>query len=133
MANISQNSILSYGKLTDGTREYVFQTSSIYKSAPIAAATGVQYIEPDAYDGLSPLVKIEQMVRSGKLVRLNALCANPVDGRRNKNIEVLCDAGLAIAARTALVGKTLSITKNGNTIALGKVIRVRGKTRDRFS
>ncbi len=132
MANISLNSILSYAKVVVGNDTFVFQTSSIYKAAPIAAATGITYIAPDAYDGLEPLVKVEQLVRSGKLVRLNALCANPVEGRRNKNIEVLCDAELALAARTALVGKTLQVSKNGVTRSLGKVIRVRGRTRDRF-
>jgi hypothetical protein len=132
MANISLNSILSYAKITIGADTFVFQTSSIYKVAAIASATGITYIGPDSYDGLEPLVKVEQLIRSGKLVRLNALCANPIEGRRNKNIEVLCATDLSVPARAALVGKTLQVTKNGITRALGKVIRVRAKARDRF-
>lgn len=132
MASISLNSILSYGKVTVRGDTFLFQTSSIYKETLVAAATGITYIAPDAYDGLEPLVKVEQLIRSGILVRLNALCANPIEGRRNKNIEVLCDAEQVIPARADLVGKTLSVTKNGVTRSLGKVIRVRGRTRDRF-
>jgi hypothetical protein len=133
MANRTTKSILSFGKVTEGTKEYNFQTSSIYKSAPIAAATGITYIAPESFAGNEPLVKIEQMIRSGKLIRLNALVQNPKDGAANKTIEILCRPDLAAAARTDLVGKTLQLTKNGVTTTLGKILRIRGKTRDKFN
>lgn len=133
MANISTNGILSYGKISDGTKEYIFQTSSIYKTAAIAVATGIVSIANDAYDGVDPLVKLEQLLRSGKLVRLSALVANPIDGKKNKTAQILCRADLAITARSALVGKVLQTTRNGQTYAIGKIIKIRGRTRDRYS
>jgi hypothetical protein len=133
MANRTTKSILSFGKVIEGAKEYNFQTSSIYKTKVISEATGIIYTAAESFPGNEPLIKIEQMIRSGKLLRLNALVENPKDGGVNKNIEILCTPALAPAARTALVGKTLEITKGGNKITLGKILRIRGKTRDVFN
>jgi hypothetical protein len=130
MANIAENSILGIGKITEGGKEYYFQTSSIYKLAAISTATGITYIAPDVFNGDEPLIQIEQLIRSGKLVRLTALVANPVDGKNNKTAQILATSALADPARLLLVGKTLQTVKKGITKVIGKIIKIRGKTRD---
>jgi hypothetical protein len=130
MANIAENSILGIGKITEGGKEYYFQTSSIYKLAAISTATGITYIAPDVFNGDEPLIQIEQLIRSGKLVRLTALVANPVDGKKNKTSQILATSALADPARLTLVGKTLQTSKKGVTKVIGKIIKIRGKTRD---
>jgi hypothetical protein len=133
MANISENAILSYCSVTVGSNTYYFQSSSVYKVASIAAATGITYIAAKDFKGTEPLVQIEQLIRAGVLVRLNALVANPVDGKKNKTSQLLCDFDLLKTARTDLPGKTLQIVKGTQTIVIGKILKIRGKTRDRFS
>jgi hypothetical protein len=130
MANIAENSILGIGKITEGGKEYYFQTSSIYKLAAISTATGITYIAPDVFNGDEPLIQIEQLIRSGKLVRLTALVANPVDGKKNKTAQILATSALADPARLSLVGKTLQTVKNSTTKVIGKILKIRGKTRD---
>jgi hypothetical protein len=130
MANISENSILGIGKVTVTGKDYYFQTSSIYKATAITTATGISYIAPEAFSGNEPLIQIEQLIRSNKLVRLTALVANPVDGKKNKTSQLLCAEDLVSSARTALVGKTLQTVRKGTTKVIGKILRVRGKTRD---
>lgn len=130
MANISENSILGVGKMTEGGKEYYFQTSSIYKLAAISTAVGITYISPEAFNGDEPFIQIEQMIRSGKLVRLTALVANPVEGKKNKTAQILATSALADSARLTLVGKTLQTVKKGNTTVIGKILKIRGKTHD---
>jgi hypothetical protein len=113
--------------------DYYFQSSIIYKDAEVAKRTGVTFVDPDKWEGQEPLIKVEQMVLSRKLVRLVGEYSTTAGG--NKTISFL-------AARSK-VGDLLGDDKaknlddlnvlNSKGDKIGKFFAVRTATRNSFS
>jgi hypothetical protein len=133
-ANVPSTVIDAAGTVTAGAaKDYYFQSSRIYEDATVAARTGIKLVPADNWEGEEPLIKVEQMVLSRKLVRLVA--EYTVTDKGNKTMSIL-------VARSK-VGDILSddktknldglnvIDKAGTTV--GKFYNVRTATRNSFS
>lgn len=122
------------GVVTAGDpKDYFFQSSKIYSEKEVGKRAGIDFVNADKWEGQEPLVKIEQLILSGKLVRLTAEIDQGDKGI--KSITMLC-------ARTK-VGDILSddaaknldglIARNNKDESIGKFYKVRTSARDRFS
>jgi hypothetical protein len=120
--------------VADGDNIYYFQSSSVYSEAAVATATGVTYINPDTWEGKEPLIKVEQMILSGKLERIYVE-VDPGGDKATKKLAMFCtpDKLISVRDKTAgLIGKTIKTTRGGTAKTLGKVFNVRSKTTDRY-
>jgi hypothetical protein len=122
------------GVVTAGTpQDYYFQSSRIYENKDVSTRTGIKLVPADKWEGEEPLVKVEQMVLSRKLVRLLGEYTSSSQG--NKTISIL-------VARSK-VGDILSDDKTKNLdglavigpkgTSLGTFYNVRTSTRNTFS
>ncbi len=68
-------------------REYYFFSSTVYADKEVAKRTGISLVDPTTWEGNEPLIKVEQMLISGKLVRLKGEYATK-DGV-NKTVDLL--------------------------------------------
>jgi hypothetical protein len=68
----STGSVISdAGVVTAGiAQDYYFQSSPIYANSDVATRTGIKLISADNWQGEEPLIKVDQMILSNKLVRL---------------------------------------------------------------
>jgi hypothetical protein len=113
--------------------DYYFQSSSIYAQAEVATRTGIKLVAADKWEGEEPLVKIEQMILSRKLVRLIAEYESVKDGIKT----------VALLATKEKAGGLLSDDKTKNLdglavldakgVSKGVFFNVRTGTRNRFS
>ena len=133
-ANVAGSTIDESGKVSPGpVQPYYFQSSRIYADKTVATRTGITYVDADKWEGEEPLVKVEQMVLSRKLVRL--VGEYTATAGANKTINFL-------AARSK-VGDLLGddATKNLDGLdvigskgtSVGKFFAVRTATRNSFS
>lgn len=121
---------------SDGTTTYYFQSASMYSVSRVATATGVNYINPDTWQGKEPLVKVAQLILSGKLERLYAEVENPVAGKPNKLIPFFVTPDKVVSVKTETTGIlniTLTTNRGGVSRPLGKVFGVRSKTSNRYN
>jgi hypothetical protein len=120
--------------VADGDNIYYFQSSSVYSEAAVTTATGVNYINPDTWEGKEPLIKVEQMILSGKLERIYVE-VDPGGDKATKKLSMFCIPSKMITVRDAtggLIGKDIKTTRGGVSKTLGKVFNVRSKTTDRY-
>jgi len=122
------------GNVTPGPDiQYYFQSSHIYSDAEVSKRTGVTYVDPDKWQGEEPLVKVEQMILSRKLVRL--IGEYTATAGINKTISFLATrekAGLLLGDDKATnLNDQNVVDKAGKNI--GKFFSVRTGTRNRFS
>jgi hypothetical protein len=68
-------------------REYYFLSSTIYADKEVAKRTGITLIDPTTWEGNEPLIKIDQMLISGKLVRLKGEYTDKIGN--NKTVDLL--------------------------------------------
>jgi hypothetical protein len=122
------------GGVTAGpNQDYYFQSSAVYADATVAARTGVTLVNADNWEGEEPLVKVDQMILSRKLVRLKGEYLATNGGI--KTVDILCTR--------AKVGDLLGDDKTKNLDGLdvldkagkskGKFFAVRTATRSTFS
>jgi hypothetical protein len=113
-------------------KDYYFQSSRIYEEKEVGKRCGITLIDPDKWEGQEPLIKVEQLILSRKLVR----ATGEVDtGKGVKPLSIL-------VARTK-IGDVMSDdkaknldglnAKNNKGDSIGKFFNVRSSTRDRFS
>jgi hypothetical protein len=133
-ANVPSTVIDAAGTVTAGpAKDYYFQSSRVYEDPTVAARTGIKLVPADNWEGEEPLIKVEQMVLSRKLVRLVAEYSTTTGA--NKTMSIL-------VARSK-VGDILSDDKTKNLDGLnvlnnkgtniGKFFNVRTSTRNSFS
>jgi hypothetical protein len=119
-----------------GTKDYYFQGGYVYKDSAVAAATGISVVAN--FENDEPLIKIEQMILSKKIMRLKCevegtqTTAGGTKKRKVYDIYVARDKAAAILGGNSLNGKSFKV-KTGNTEnVLGTIKDVRTSTRDSF-
>lgn len=133
-ANVPTTVIDASGNVTAGAaKDYYFQSSRIYENKTVSDRTGIKLVPADNWEGEEPLIKVEQMVLSRKLVRLVGEYTTSNSG--NKTMSIL-------VARSK-VGDILSDDKAKNLdgaavigpkgTSLGTFYNVRTSTRNTFS
>lgn len=134
-ATVKTSKIDGAGVVTPGPDiQYYFQSSIIYKDAEVAKRTGIVYVDPDKWQGEEPLIKVEQMILSRKLVRLVGEYTDLSGGNRT----------VSFLATRSLVGGLLSDDDKVNLNKLnviggaknekvGTFFGVRTATRNSFS
>jgi hypothetical protein len=118
---------------TTNTQTYYFQGSTVYKQADIATATGIKAV--DDFENDEPLIKIEQLLLSKKLMRLVAECETTVNGkkvRKGNEIYVSRAKAAALLGGNTLNGKNFTIKVNGADKNLGIIKDIRTSSRDSF-
>jgi hypothetical protein len=133
-ANVPSSVIDANGTVTAGpAKDYYFQSSRIYEDATVSTRTGIKLVSADNWEGEEPLIKVEQMVLSRKLVRLVA--EYTLTGGANRTMSILVARGkvgdiLGDDATKNLDGLNV-IDKKGTVV--GKFFNVRTSTRNSFS
>jgi hypothetical protein len=85
-----------------GTRDFVFKSNAaLYQS--ISAVTGISPVS-NTNSG-APVARIEDLILYGILETLTVSVGTTPTTR--KNVQILCNAELAAAAKTSLVGKSI--------------------------
>jgi hypothetical protein len=114
-------------------QDYYFQSSAVYAEPTVAQRTGVQLVNPDNWEGEEPLVKVEQMILSRKLVRLKGEYLHTTKGL--KTVDLLCvrtKVGDILGDDKAKNLDNLNVLdKTGKSV--GKFFAVRTATRATFS
>jgi hypothetical protein len=113
--------------------KYYFQSSRMYEQKEVAKRTGITLVDADKWEGQEPLVKIEQLILSRKLVALIGEVDRGTKGIGN--VRVLCARNKAADILGDDKAKNLDtlayLDKKGN--ANGQFFSVRSGTRNRFS
>jgi hypothetical protein len=133
-ATVKTSTISAAGVVTPGPDiQYYFQSSRMYQDATVATRTGITLVDGDKWQGEEPLIKIDQMILSRKLVRL--VGEYTATNGTNKNVSF-------VAVRTK-VGDLLSDDKTKNLTDLnyvnskgtvvGKFFNVHTATRNKFA
>jgi hypothetical protein len=111
-----------------------FRSSRIYAEPEVAKRTGVTYIDADKWEGQEPLITVEQMILSKKLIRL----IGEVDLGASKGFKQV--SLLAIPSKASLLLGDVKASNlddlnclNNKGTSIGKFFNVRTGTRDRFS
>ena len=133
-ASTKTSTIGAGGVVTPGpVIQYYFQSSRIYSDATVAARTGVSYVDPDKWEGEEPLIKVEQMILSRKLIRL--IGEYTATGGANKTISFVATrdkAGDLLSDDATKNLDNLNVTDSKGSV-VGKFFNVRTGTRNRFS
>ena len=121
----------------DGENVYSFQTSKIYADKTVADACGLTFIAIEDWKGGEPLVKVEELIRSGKLQRYYAQCLgkDSAGGDVSKSVAIFCTpdkVATIVGPKTTLLNKDLKRTVKGASVTIGKVYNVRQKAKDSF-
>ncbi len=114
-------------------QDYYFQSSPIYADDQVAARTGIKLVNADTWQGEEPLVKVDQMILSRKLIRL--VGEYIATGGKVKTVQLLCARGKVADLLGDDKSKNLTdlpvLNKAGTS--LGKFFNVRTSTRATFS
>jgi hypothetical protein len=133
-ATVPGTKITADGTVSSGANaDYYFQSSRIYQDATVATRTGVTYVDADKWEGEEPLVKVEQMILSRKLVRLVGEYTKTDGG--NATIHFLAarpKVGDLLSDDKTKNLDGLNVTNNKGTV-IGKFYNVRTATRNSFS
>ena len=70
ICKVSEPQFAADGTVIPGNKDYYFLSSYAYTDTGVAKATGVTVIDPDKWLGQEPLIKLDQMILSGKLERI---------------------------------------------------------------
>jgi hypothetical protein len=122
------------GTVTAGPNiKYYFQSSRMYGQTEVAKRTGITLIDADKWEGQEPLVKIEQLILSRKLVALIGEIDRGTNGIANAR--VLCARSKAADILSDDKTKNLDTLDylNNKGVANGKFFNVRSGTRNRFT
>jgi hypothetical protein len=133
-ASVPSTTIGAGGVVTAGpAKDYYFQSSRIYEDATVSTRTGIKLVSADNWEGEEPLIKVEQMVLSRKLVRL--VGEYTLTGGANKTMSILVarsKVGDILSDDAAKNLDGLNVTSNKGTV-IGKFFNVRTATRNSFS
>jgi hypothetical protein len=112
---------------------YYFQSSRMYAEPEVAKRTGITLVDADKWEGQEPLVKIEQLILSRKLVALTGEIDRGTEGIAN--VRVLCARDKASDILGDAAAKNLDGLSylNNKGVAKGKFFSVRSSTRNRFT
>jgi hypothetical protein len=132
--SVASSVISNTGVVTPGPNvNYYFQSSRIYENTTVANRTGITYVDADKWEGEEPLVKIEQLILSKKLIRL--IGEVDLGAKGIKPMSILCARQKAGDLLSDDKAKNLdgadALNNKGNSI--GKFFSVRTGTRNRFS
>jgi hypothetical protein len=122
------------GTVTAGSDvKYYFQSSRMYGQTEVAKRTGITLVDADKWEGQEPLVKIEQLILSRKLVALIGEIDRGTAGIAN--VRVLCARSKASDILSDVKAKNLDGLSylNNKGVANGQFFSVRSGTRNRFS
>lgn len=111
-------------------KDYYFQASTVYKNGDIATATGITAVND--FENDEPLITIEQLILSKKIVRLVAELKN---GTRRKTATILASRAKAASLLTdnSLNGKAFTVVgAGGASKTIGTIADIRSATRDKF-
>jgi hypothetical protein len=133
-ATTTSSLISDAGVVTAGpTKDYYFQSSPVYANSDVATRTGIKLVSADNWQGEEPLIKIDQMIISNKLIRLVGEYTATNGGI--KSVALLCvreKVGDLLSSDPAknLTGKPV-LNKAGTS--RGTFFNVRTATRSTFS
>jgi hypothetical protein len=110
-----------------------FQSSRIYSDVEVGKRCGITYVDPDKWEGQEPLIKIEQLILSGKLIRLTAEVDLGEAGIGNVSILTTKEkiAGILSDDKAKNLDGQKRINNKGET--KGSFYKVRSATRNRFT
>lgn len=133
-ASVASSVISAAGVVTPGpTTTYYFRSSRIYGNKDVATRTGVTLIDADKWEGTEPLITVEQMILSSKLIRL----VGEVDlgAKGFKSVSLLAVPTKASDLLGNDKGKNLDglACLNNKGTSVGTFYNVRTATRDRFN
>jgi hypothetical protein len=111
---------------------YYFLGTSAYADTTFATAVGIEMIPADKWDGSHPLIPVAELIASEILNRLSVVVQAANKKKRRYNLAVAQEkVGKLIDGTAAekLDGKSYKlINKLGQSVDMGTVIRIGGKT-----
>jgi hypothetical protein len=114
------------------TVPYYFLGTSAYTDPAFATATGIENIPADKWDGSHPLIPVANLIEAQILSRLNVVVQAANKKKRRYNVavsEALLGKIHNGTAAERLDGKSYKLLgKTGNSVDMGTIIRIGGKT-----